>query len=79
MIETLLNTLEAERYVRGPLLLTVADELDAAGLEAAAQVAKLLLERVEKKGISDVEFECEVRTLRLVVRSLSSTRRSAAA
>lgn len=74
MIETLLNTLEAERYVRGPLLLTIADELKAAGLVPAAHVAEVLLTRVQQRRISDPEFASEVATLRLVVRSLAAAR-----
>ena len=74
MIETLLNTLEAERYFRGALLLTIADELKTAGLEPAADVAEALLEKVETRRISEHEFADEVRTLRIVVRSLESTR-----
>lgn len=74
MIETLLNTLEAERYVRGPLLLTIADELKAAGLVPAAHVAEDLLTRVQQRRISDPEFASEVATLRLVVRSLAASR-----
>ena len=78
MIETLLNSLEAERYVHGPLLLTVADELKSAGLTPAAHVAEALLLRVEQRRISDVEFADEVRTLRVIVRSLRASTRAAA-
>jgi len=45
IVETLLNTLEAERYVRGPLLATIVDELSAdAGLEIAAEAARAILQ-----------------------------------
>lgn len=74
MIETLLNTLEAERYFRGALLLTIADELKIAGLDPAAHVAQALLARVEARRISEGEFADEVRTLRIVVRTLEATR-----
>lgn len=76
MIETLLNTLEAERYVRGPLLLTIADELKAAGLVPAAHVAEALLLRVEDRSLTEREFASEVNTLRLVVRSLATAPRA---
>ncbi|MBS2011330.1 MAG: hypothetical protein JST00_00345 [Deltaproteobacteria bacterium] len=79
MIETLLNSLESERYVRGPLLLTVADELKAAGLLPAAHVAEALVARVEERRISDVEFADEVRTLRSIVRSLAPMARASVA
>jgi len=74
MIETLLNTLEAERYFRGALLLTIADALRIEGLDAAAHVAEALLERVAAHRISEPEFADELRTLRIVVQTLEATR-----
>lgn len=78
MIETLLNTLEAERYFRGALLLTIADALRIEGLDPAAHVAEALLERVAEQRISEPEFTDEVRTLRIVVRTLEATRTTTA-
>lgn len=74
MIETLLNTLEAERYYRGALLLTIADALRIEGLDPAAHVVEALLERVEAHRITEPEFADEVRMLRVVVRTLEATR-----
>lgn len=74
MIDTLLNTLEAERYYRGALLLTIADALRIEGLDPAAHVVEALLERVEAHRITEPEFADEVRMLRVVVRTLEATR-----
>jgi|GEM_PF-2830790 len=71
LVETLLNSLEAERYMRGPLLLTVADELSAPGLEPAADVARALLARLEKSRMTDAEFRDAIRSLRQLVHSLA--------
>jgi hypothetical protein len=44
LVDTLLNALEAERYMRGALLLTIIDELGQdAELVGAAQAARLLM------------------------------------
>jgi hypothetical protein len=62
IIDTLLNTLEAERYVRGPLLLEVIGELEAAKRAEAAAAARTLLENVD-----DEKFPDSVRELRQIV------------
>ena len=69
IVETLLNSLEAERYVRGPLLATIADELSAAGedLEEAAGVARSILEGWQAGRLGESEFTARVRALRPLV------------
>ncbi len=66
IVETLLNTLEAERYTRGPLLQTVADELSANGLAPAAELARNILARLDEGPMSPAEFGQAVQTLRRV-------------
>jgi hypothetical protein len=85
IVETLLNSLEAERYVRGPLLATVADELSAAGegLEAAACVARTILERWQAGRLAEAELAFRIRSLRPLIEAhwvpaQSSERASAA-
>lgn len=72
--EVLLNTLEGERHVRGPLLRTVADELEALGLAAAAVHARALsaLEERERDGdqLPESDFRAAVGCLRQLVRGL---------
>lgn len=54
LVGTLLNTLEAERYARGPVLLAIVDELCAdGGLEAAADSALAILEELEAGKLSE--------------------------
>lgn len=73
IVETLLNTLEAERYVRGPLLGTIADELSAArGLEVAADAARAILVRLEAGQLGESEFASRVASLRQLVQALSA-------
>jgi len=73
IVETLLNTLEAERYVRGPLLATIVDELAAdAGLEIAAGAARAILQGLRSGGLPESEFRARVGALRDLVRSLSA-------
>ena len=72
IVETLLNSLEAERYVRGPLLLNVIDELGAAECFApAADIARAMLASLEAGGVSDEEFGREVARLRETVRAIA--------
>jgi hypothetical protein len=85
IVETLLNSLEAERYVRGPLLATVADELSAGGegFEVAAGAARSLLEGWQAGRLAEAEFAARVRALRPLVQARwvpvqSSDRASAA-
>jgi len=75
LLDTLLNTLEAERYVRGALLLEVLDALDAAERPSpAAALARRMLHGVETGRIRDDEFIHELAELR----SLALSRASAA-
>jgi uncharacterized protein YqgC (DUF456 family) len=75
IVETLLNSLEAERYVRGPLLATVVDELVAArGLETAAEYARALLLGLESGQLEGAEFAARVASLRQLVRRLDAAR-----
>ena len=69
IVETLLNTLEAERYTRGPLLATLADELSAGGegLALAADAARSLLERWQAGQLADAELTASIRALRPLV------------
>ena len=65
IVETLLNTLEAERYVRGPLLQTVVDELSCgAGLEIAAEGARAILRGLESGQLREADFAARVCALR---------------
>lgn len=69
IVETLLNSLEAERYVRGPLLATVADELAAGGegFEVAAGAARSLLEGWQSGRLAESEFAARILALRPLV------------
>jgi len=74
IVETLLNTLEAERYVRGPLLLTIVDELAATvGFEVAANEASAFLESLMSGQLREADFVDRVRALRELVRGLGAT------
>jgi hypothetical protein len=68
--ETLLNTLEAERYVRGPLLLAIVDELSSsASLERAAEEARAILAAFEAGQLAPSEFVPRIRALRQLVQA----------
>ena len=68
--ETLLNTLEAERYVRLPLLLTIVDELSAReGFQAAAEAARGLLEGLQSGVLAEDEFVARIAALRRLVQA----------
>ena len=68
LVDTLLNSLEAERYVRGPLLLTLIDELGASdALRPAADVARDVLARVESKTLNEADFLRHVDAIRGLV------------
>ncbi len=70
LVETLLNTLKAERYVRGPLLLTIVDELCAGeGLEVAADAALEILQGLESGSLSELDFEPRIDALRQLVKA----------
>jgi hypothetical protein len=77
LLDTLLNTLEAERYLRGPLLLEVLDALDAEELESAAAFARRMLQRLQTGRAAETEFNAEVAELRQLV--LAATARATAA
>jgi hypothetical protein len=73
IVETLLNTLEAERYVRAPLLATIVDELSAdASLEIAAEAARAILHGLRGGVFSEAEFGDRVSALRDLVQALSA-------
>ena len=73
IVETLLNTLEAERYVRGPLLATIIDELSAdAGLEIAAEAARAILQGLRTGKLPESDFTSRVGALRDLVQALSA-------
>lgn len=79
LVETLLNTLEAERYVRGPLLRTIVDELTAGeGLEIAADAARALLEAYHAGHLTEQELTFRVGALRQLVQGLSAPPESGA-
>jgi hypothetical protein len=68
VVDTLLNSLAAERYVRGPLLLTLIDELGASdALRPAADVARDVLARVEAKTLTEADFARHVDAIRGLV------------
>lgn len=72
IVEMLLNTLEAERYVRGPLLCNVVDELSASESYApAAELARALLAEIQRGPLTDAVFYAKLGELRECVRSVS--------
>lgn len=75
IVETLLNTLEAERYTCGPLLATIADELSRAGegLEVAAVAAHSILERWQAGELGEAELMADIRALRPLVQARGRT------
>ena len=81
IVETLLNSLEAERYVRGPLLATVVDELSASGeeLAMAAVTARGILQRWEAGQLDDPELTACVSALRPLVQVRHGAPRASAA
>jgi hypothetical protein len=72
IVEMLLNTLEAERYVRGPLLCNIVDELStSASYASAADLARNLLAEIERGPVTDAVFHAKLGELRECVRSAS--------
>ena len=72
LVERLLNTLEAERYMRGPLLLTIVDELCVSeAFAGAAEDARAILEGLESGMLVESEFASRVGALRRLVQALS--------
>jgi hypothetical protein len=73
LVETLLNTLEAERYCRAPLLATIVDELtNERGLEVAACAARTLLDGLETGKLAPSEFASRIGELRDLVHAVLS-------
>lgn len=73
LVETLLNTLEAERYVRGPLLATIVDELSAApGLGVAADAARGMLHALQRGHLADSDFAARLHALRRLIQTLAA-------
>lgn len=71
IVEMLLNSLEAERYVRGPLLLNIVDELSANESYApAADLARDLLSAIERGPVPDAVFHTKLGELRECIRSV---------
>lgn len=72
IVEMLLNSLEAERYVRGPLLCNVVDELSVSESYApAADLARALLEDIARGPVSDDIFHAKLGELRECVRTVT--------
>lgn len=73
IVETLLNSLEAERYVRGPLLHNIVDELSCSPCFApAASAARAMLEMLETGRLIESEFAVRVDALRQLVHALGA-------
>ncbi len=65
IVDMLLNSLVAERHVRGPLLLTLIDELGGRDdYRIAAEAARDVLARIEDKSIGEAEFALRVDEIR---------------
>lgn len=74
IVEMLLNSLEAERYVRGPLLCNIVDELSGSESYApAADLARELLVEIERGPVADPVFRAKLGEIRECVRALSRT------
>lgn len=71
MVDTLIEALETERHARGPLLLTVLDELARLRLEAAVKYAGRLLDGLGEGTLGDAEFSRSVSELRSLVTASS--------
>lgn len=67
LLDTLLNSLVAERYVRGALLQTIADELTSTARIAAARTARLMMDAMESGEMLETEFSHQVEALRQLV------------
>ncbi|AKV04512.1 hypothetical protein AKJ09_11175 [Labilithrix luteola] len=79
IVEPLLNSLEVERHVRGPLLMSVIAELSAnERLAPAFDLAASMLMTLDAGGLGEADFARQLIELRALVRKLSprrSTRR----
>ena len=79
IVEMLLNSLEAERYVRAPLLLEVVDELSGTErFKIACDLAKRMLGTLEAGVMTDSEFKRGLDELRVCVRRSAVARTSVA-
>ena len=77
LVETLLNSLEAERYMRAPLLMTIIDELaEDIELQVAAEAARAMLNDIAS--LSDDALVKRVDVLRHLVRTLAPVGRACA-
>jgi hypothetical protein len=75
MIPMLLNTLEAERHLRGPLLLELVSELLAVDeLAPAASVARSVLHGLHSGRVGDHDFAARIADLRAQVHALCTPR-----
>ncbi len=73
IVDMLLNSLVGERYVRGPLLLELIDELGSReDMRLAADVARDVLARLEDKTLGEAEFARCVDEIRGLVEAQSS-------
>jgi hypothetical protein len=71
IVEMLLNSLEAERYVRGPLLCNIVDELSTSdSYEPAAHLARALLAEIQRGPMNDALFHAKLGELRECVRNV---------
>ena len=74
LAETLLNTLEAERYMRGPLLLTLVDELRATeAFAVAALEASAILQGLQSGELVETAFMARLRALRRLIQAVSAS------
>lgn len=72
-LESLINTVEAERYLRKPLLLDLLDELmEWPHLHHAAEVAGDILARVDD--LDEVRLRRDLDTLRILVVDAAGSR-----
>jgi len=74
LVEMLLNSLAAERYIRRPLLVEIIGELSTSSrFHPARRSARALLERLDRGDLSDAELSLAIQDVRS---KLSRRRRS---
>ena len=72
IIEPLLNSLEVERHMRGPLLVSVLAELSKfMELSPAFALASSMLRSFEEGALDDIAFRRQLDALRALVRTLT--------
>ncbi len=77
LLSTMLNSLEAERHARAPLLLAILDEIEGvADLEVATRAARALLADLPR--LDTASFAGRVEALRRAVRATLPTTHSRA-